>query len=166
MTDVLPMRYMGEGMFKCLRPRQIRLEVGDVSGWQMAEHRSAESHRHYFSCIRNAWINLPDDLADRLPSPEHLRHHALVKTGFGKISEMAFKGNPEAIRAAAVMSEMDTYAVVNVSGPVVTIGRAESQSMKAMGKARFQESKEAVLNYISQLIGTDAATLGRQEQAA
>lgn len=166
MTEVLPLRYEGNGVFRCLHPTRIKMDDGEVHGWQMAEHRSPETHRHYFACIRNAWANLSEDKAERFKSPEHLRHHALVMTGFGRVSEMVFRSNAEAIKAALLMSEMDTYAVVNIGGidgNVVTVGRADSQSMRAMGKERFAASKEAVLNFISTLLGTDVTEL---EEAA
>lgn len=159
MSAVIPFRYEGNGMFRCLRPGKIDLEIGEIRGWQIVEHRSDKSHRHYFAVIREAWGNLPEHIADDFKSPEHLRKWALVETGYADVTQMVLPTNADAVRAAALMTAMDGYAVIGVSERVVTIARAHSQSEKAMGRTEFQESKDAVIDRISRLIGTDATEL-------
>ena len=63
-----------------------------------------------------------------------------------------------AIAAAALMQAMDTYAICQVEGRTVTVWRATSQSVRAMGAKEFAESKNKVLDFISQLIGADVTT--------
>jgi hypothetical protein len=48
---------------------------------------------------------------------------------------------------------MDEYALVSVSGATVVVLTAQSQSYKAMGKVKFNESKAAVLNVLADVIG-------------
>ncbi len=160
--EVVAFRNEGNGMFRCLHPKKVAdLEIGAVHGWQLAEHRSPESHRHFFACVADAWANLPETIADDFPSFEHLRKWALCKAGYCDVTKLVLPTNAEAIAAAALMTGMDSYAIIDISGRVLTVARAHSQSVKAMGKAKFQESKERTLHVISELIGTDAANLGK-----
>jgi hypothetical protein len=46
--------------------------------------------------------------------------------------------------------------------PPVTVLTALSQSRRAMGKKRFQASKDAVLAFVAELIGTSPATLAKE----
>lgn len=159
MTAVLPMRYEGNGMFRCLRPKQITLETGSVHGWQMAEHRSAKSHDHFFALVNEAWKSLPETLADEFPSPEHLRKWSLIKAGFCTETKIVCANNSEALSLVVTARNMDKFAVVEIDGKTVTIWRAYSQRKDVMGRERFQEAKEKALDVLSQLIGTDATTL-------
>lgn len=159
MSDTLPMRYEGDGLFRCLHPKRVKLAVGEVHGWQMAEHRSKASHDHFFACVNEAWKSLPEDMADDFPSPEHLRKWSLIKAGFCSETRIACANNSEAMSLATKAKAMDKYSIVNLDGKVVTIWTADSQRKDAMGRKLFQEAKERALDIISQLIGTDAATL-------
>jgi hypothetical protein len=159
MSDVLPMRYQGNGMFRCLHPKRIKLDVGEVHGWAMAEHRSKSSHDHFFACVNEAWKSLPEDMADDFPSPEHLRKFALIKAGFCSETRIVCANNSEAMVLATKAKTMDKFALVAIDGKTVTIWTADSQRKDAMGRQRFQEAKDKALHIISQLIGTDAATL-------
>ena len=158
--NTLPLRHEGNGVFKAIYPKRCAdIPVG-VAAWKMVEHRSSESHRHYFACIADAWGNLPEAMADEHPSPEHLRHFALIKAGYCTETKIVCATNGDALHLATYASKADTFALVNVMGRVVTIWRAESQSIPAMGGKKFQASKEAVLNVISAMIGADAAQGG------
>ena len=99
-------------------------------------------------------------MADEHPSPEHLRHFALIKAGYCTETRVVCATTGDALQLVSHISKKDTFALVNVVGRVVTIWSAESQSIPAMGGKRFQESKEAVLNVISAMIGADAAQGG------
>jgi hypothetical protein len=162
MSQVFPMRYLGDGMFRCLRTNGLDIEPQSVHGWQMAEHRSKKSHDQFFAIVKGAWETLPDHLLEKFPSSEHLRKYALCKAGYADVTIIACKSNTEAIKTGWLLSQIDNFAVIEISDTVLTCARAESQSLKAMGRRTFQESKEGVLRVISELIGTDAATLERQ----
>lgn len=159
-----PLQYLGEGQFQAPKGHAKRcdrdLVIGETLQWEVHRERSAESHRHYFAVIADAWGNLPEVLAADFPSPEHLRKHALIKAGYCTVNRLVFPDNAEAIRAAAFLQSLDTYAICEVSGRVVTVYRAKSQSIKAMGKATFQKSKDDVFTAISQIIGADATQAG------
>jgi hypothetical protein len=125
--------------------------------YAIVEHheRSMASHKHYFSLIAEAWLNLPEKLAGEFPNPESLRKYALITAGYCTGNKIVCRDEDEARAMILLVASMDEYAVCDSKGPVVTIWRAKSQSLKAMGKKDFQISKDKVLNVISQLIGAD-----------
>lgn len=159
MSEVLPMRYEGNGLFRCLHPKRVKLAVGEVHGWQMAEHRSKASHDHFFACVNEAWKNLPEDLADDFPSPEHLRKWALIKAGFCSETRIVCANNSEAMSLAVKAKTMDKFSLVAIDGKVVMIWTADSQRRDAMGRQVFQDAKDKALHILSQLIGADVAAL-------
>lgn len=140
--------------------------VGERYTIDVVEERSAKSHAHYFASINEAWSNLPEDQVERFPTAEHLRKWCLIKAGYADSCQIVAASRAEALRLAAFIRPMDTYAVVTVEGPVVTRWTAHSQSMRAMGKKVFQESKDAVLGILAGLIGVTADELTKQGEAA
>lgn len=135
---------------------------GEVVNLAAVEDRSSASHRHYFALINEAWQNLPEHLGADYPNPEALRKRALIKAGFCTVADYVCATRAEAERwAGNLRREADDYALVIVSEAVVRVYRAQSQSMRAMGRERFQASKDAVLHVLSELIGSDVADLRR-----
>lgn len=129
--------------------------------YSLAEHheRSGNSHRHFFAAVHEAWTNLPEDQAERFPTSEHMRKTALIRTGFRNERSLVASSNAEALRIASFLRPIDEYAIVIVKGCVVIEYTAKSQSMKAMGKADFQASKQAVLDWCADLVGITAEEL-------
>lgn len=164
----LALRYTGAGHFEATAPYvEAGYEQGRVYRMAPVDDRSSASHRHYFAAIASAWSNLPDELAGEFPSPEHLRKYALIKAGFADRRSIVTASRAEAMRVAAFVQPLDEFALVATDAATVTVWTAHSQSVRAMGKAEFQRSKEAVLDIVSAMIGTDAATLiGNAEAAA
>lgn len=128
--------------------------------------RSKRSHDHYHACVQEAWKNLPAELADRFASSDHLRKWALIKCGYRDERQIVCDTEDDARKLAAFGRGMDGYAVIVVRANVVIIYTAQSQSMRAMRKAAFQSSKDAVLNLLSEMIGTDAASLSANTELA
>lgn len=124
--------------------------------------RSGSSHAHYFATLTEAWRNLPEALAEQFPSVEHLRKYALIEAGFCSVSTMPCAGEAGAQRVADFIRPLADYAVVTAHKNVVTVRTAKSQSYRAMGKADFQRSKEAVLEIVSAMIGSAKADLAAQ----
>ena len=123
------------------------------------ENTSAASRNHFFACLAECWRNLPDDVAERFPTSEHLRKFALIKSGYADERSIVCASKAEAQRVAAFVRPMDEYAVIVVSESVVKVFTAQSQSSRAMGKAAFQASKDAVLSYAASLIGVAPQTV-------
>lgn len=128
--------------------------------------RSTVSHNHEFAWLTEAWNSLPDELLAQYPNSEILRKHALIAKGFCTMVQHACPTMAEAQRLAAILRPMDAYAVVIQRGNVVTVYHAASQSRRAMGAAQFQQSKQAIIEFVADLLQVDPATLGQQERAA
>lgn len=133
--------------------------IGEDYTMVVAEPRSRASHNHYFACIELAWLNLPEDLAEQFPTSEHLRKYALIKAGFADERSIVCGSKAEAQRVAAFIKPMDHFAIVVVSEATIKVYTAQSQSNKAMGSKVFQGSKDAVLDVISKMVGTEASML-------
>lgn len=155
MTAPLPFRWTGEAM-EPLRNYARRADeqfvVGQTYVLALQEDRSAATHRHYFACINEVWKNLPEGLERQFPTAEHLRKMALILTGYRDEREIVCASKAEAQRVAAFVRPMDGYALVTVTGATVRVFTAKSQSVKAMGKAEFQASKDAVLERLADVL--------------
>ena len=159
-----PLPYVWDGEAMRIRPGfQRRADeafcVGESYTLDVVEDRSAASHRHYFAAVHEAWANLPDDLAERYPTSEHLRKAALIRAGYRDERSFIASSRAEAIRMAAFLKPIDDFALVALNGTAVVVFTAKSQSMRAMGKKVFQDSKEAVLDALAELIGVKADDL-------
>ena len=136
-----------------------RFAVGEVVTLAPVLGRSSASHRHYFACVREAWLNLPEPLASRFPTEEHLRKYALIKAGFCEARQVVCDSRADARRLVATLTLLDDYAVIAIEDRVVTVCTAKSQSADVMSKAQFQTSKDGVLGHLAEMIGVDPAKL-------
>lgn len=127
----------------------------------LVEHndRSVNSHRHYFSAIREGWLNLREDVAERFPTPEALRKYALIKAGYADSQSLVCSSKAEAQRIAAFLRPTDEFSIIVVKDATVTRWVAKSQSLRAMGKEDFQASKDAVLDVISAMVKISSDSL-------
>lgn len=135
--------------------------------YRITEHqeRSAESHNHEFAEVDEAWQNLPDHLREQFPSPTILRKHALCRKGFCTSRQLVCSSREDALRVAPFIRELDAYSLISVRGCVVTVLTPFSQSKRAMGKAQFEQSKSAVLDFCAELLGTTPHELSRTRAA-
>lgn len=140
--------------------------IGERYLLEETKERSQVSHNHYFASLHDGWLNLPETVAERFPTVEHLRKWCLVRVGFHDQRSIVASTKAEAQRIAAFIRPVDEFAVVIVSECTVTIYTAKSQSKKAMGAADFQKSKSAVLDLIANMIGTDAGSLAKNAEHA
>ncbi|MFB0491992.1 hypothetical protein ABIE45_004578 [Methylobacterium sp. OAE515] len=174
MTDALPeipCRYDGEGAFSAATPHwrhtaDKHFVIGETYNLAHQEQRSRNSHNHYFAELTDAWRNLPERWAERLPTVDHLRAYALIRTGFADSATFVAASAKQARDLAVFMKPRDLFSVVTVEAATVTVWTAQSQSMRAMGKARFQDSKSKVLDYVAAMIGTDRDALAQNAREA
>jgi hypothetical protein len=166
----ISLQYEGEGIFKPWNDYFSRLAddqfvIGEQ--YKLIEHRdrSDVSHNHYFASIKNGFDNLHDSMLGEYPTVEHLRKKALIRTGYRDERSIVCASKAEAERIAAFIRPIDDYCVVVPLNCVVHVMTAKSQSMKAMGAAEFQKSKEAVLNFIDDLLGVEYGATARSEAA-
>ena len=162
MTAAPPLRYTFEG--GVMVPAHPKLAAqqfgeGEVVTLERREARSANSHRHYFACINEAWQNLPEHLALLFPSAEHLRKYCLIKAGYCNEMTIRVASKAEAVRSVVTVRALDTFCVAEARDSTVFIWTAKSQSMRAMGAREFQESKSKVLDALAALIGVERQAL-------
>ena len=162
----VPFFWDGEAM----RPRLPKLAdrlyvIGEVYPLAPDWPRSKKSHDHYFALVAEAWKNLPEDQAERWPTEEHLRKWALIKAGYRDERTHVCASRAEAQRLRAFIKPIDDMAIVLANAGVVTVYTAQSQSLKAMGRRVFQESKDRVLAILSEVIGSDVASLRNNAEA-
>lgn len=171
MTDAappVPFQWDGEAM-KPLQPKRADAfyTVGERYLLAPVCQRSDVSHKHEFAWLREAWLSLPEHLAD-LPhcaSPEHLRKWALIRAGYSDSHSIVCSSRAEALRLAAFIRPIDEFAVVITQGTIVTRFTAKSQSKRAMGAQVFQDSKTKIMEVIAHMIGVEPGDLPHQEAA-
>ena len=168
----LMFRWTGEELVPVNRRWQSLADRHLVVGeeYYLAEHndRSLNSHRHYFASVAEAWRNLPEHFSG-LPfteSAEHLHAYALIRTGYCDAHTIVCSSKAEASRMAAFIRPIDGFSIVDVKEATVTRYVAKSQSMKAMDKQEFQQSKVAVLDFLDDLIGVERGTTHRNAGSA
>lgn len=152
-------RYQG-GVLRLLTNTPPGLDEGEIVLVSLERGRSPSSHKHQFAWIKDAWATLPEAVA-AMPwaeTPETLRKHALIATGYHQTYTLdcGAVATARRVKSALVAAEAGKhgYALGRVVGPVVTVWTPESQSVRAMGGKRFQESKTAILDWIADKIGT------------
>lgn len=131
--------------------------VGEVYRMEVQEQRSIISHNHYFATLQDIFLSLPEGTDERIASAEHLRKFALIRCGYRDERTIVCASKAEARRVAAFVQPMDEFAIVAVQEATVVVWTAKSQSLKAMGKADFQKSKDDVLGYCQGILERDAA---------
>lgn len=152
----------GEAMQVIARHQRIadkQFIIGKHYRLDISEERSTNSHSHFFAAVSEAWKNLPEDQAERFATADHLRKYALIKAGFFDERSIVAASKAEAVRIAAFVRPMDEFALVVSMERIVKVYTAKSQSFRAMGKANFQASKEAVLEVLAVMVGVKPESL-------
>ena len=158
-----PFTWDGEVM-RPRRPRAADREfvVGETYVLERWEPRSTLSHNHEFAWLAEAWKNLPEPLADQFPTPDHLRKRALIDAGYYNETIIDAGTNAAALRVASYARSKDGFAYVVVRGALVVERVAKSQSRRAMNRKEFQESKTAILEIVSAMIGVTPEELTKE----
>ena len=136
--------------------------IGQHYWLEEASERSWISHRHEFAWINEAWQTLPYAVAEKFPTPEHLRKAALIATGWFNETVFNCASAAEALKLAAYARGEDEFAHVRISVRTVVVRKAKSQRMRGpgrMNKQDFRRSKEDILGWISALIGVEPQDL-------
>jgi hypothetical protein len=131
--------------------------VGEEYVLERVESRSMASHNQFFAAVNDAFDNLPEKLAASFPSAEHLRKWALIQTRHFEQREIEYDTQHDAETSARYARTEDIYARIKVermpSGSghgrwLLVIRKARSQSLGAMKKAEFEQSKRDVLDLL------------------
>jgi len=133
--------------------------VGETYPLVVHEERSQSSHNHYFAAVHEAWKNLPEDVAERFPTSEHLRKRALVDAKYYDEEIIDCGSNTVAPNVGAAIRKRDDFAIIFIRDQFVIVRTAKSQSLRAMGKKDFEASKAAVLEIVSGMVGVSRDAL-------
>ena len=159
-------RYIN-GHLRLMTNQPPDLDEGEVVFVSIERARSMNSHRHQFAWVKDAWASLPESEVHQpyAETPETLRKHALIATGYHQLTVLDCGANATAqrVKAALVAAEAKAhgYAIGQVRGPVLRVWTPESQSVRAMGDDRFKESKTAILDWIAGKLGVAPEELKR-----
>lgn len=163
----IPFRWSGEIMEplpRFTKQCDATFVVGMVYRLAVIEDRSGVSHRHYFAQVREGWMNLPEALGSEFPTDIHLRKRGLIACGYANSRQIVAPSRAKALEIAAFIRPMDEYALVQVEDRVITVWTARSQDLRSMAKKEFQDSKQAVLDWISALIGVKPTDLAENAE--
>jgi hypothetical protein len=152
---------------EALRPTRSKdadamLVIGEKYTVSFMDQRSAQSHRFYFADLQNAYDTLPENIAAQFENVEHFRARGLIECGFYNQREFICSSRREADRIVKFLSTGAGYAVFSVTHCAIVERTPKSQSMRAMGKADFEASKRAVLEWAWGMVGLR----GKHEVAA
>ena len=136
--------------------------IGETYTMTEVQERSRNSHNHYFADLQNAYGTLPENIAAQFENVEHFRAHGLIECGFYNQREFICSSRREADRIVKFLSAGAGYAVFSVTHCAIVERTPKSQSMRAMGKADFEASKRAVLEWAWHMVGLR----GKHEAAA
>jgi len=143
--------------FKKLCDKQF--VVGEEYPLEQVENRSMVSHNHFFASVHEAWMNIPESLAPRYPTSEHLRKWCLCQVGCCDEANYVLDTPKDAKSMAAAIRRADEFAVIVVKGNIVRVYTAKSQAMHSMRKGEFQEAKTAVLDLLASMVNIKRSEL-------
>lgn len=157
-TSPVPMRFeKGIGFFPENQYwRNIcddRFGDGEVVTLDEVNDRSQKSHDQLFPLLREAFSQLPEEFKEQFPTAEHLRARALIEAGYFN-ETVVDAGFPDTAREfASTIRARSTFSLVVIRDNFVIIRDPRSQSLRAMKKKEFQESKTKVLEVVCDMIG-------------
>jgi hypothetical protein len=149
-------RWNGEGWELPVRSQIYcaKYKRGDSVWLTELEESSPETRGHYFAVIKKAFDNMPKEWG--FLNEQHLRKWCLIECGYCHIEEVVCASEKEArLKADGVILSnrlREDYCIVIAKGNVIRIVTAESQRMKAMGRRRFQDSKQAVIEKLADML--------------
>lgn len=135
------------------------------------EERSMKSHNAYFAQLSSAFQNLPEGMAARWPTVEHMRKWVLIETGWYEEKEFPYEGHDakrNARRLGTWIRTENEFARISVhevtpTKALVIVRTAKSQAKLAMrSKQEFEASKADVLGWLEHAIGVESGTLKRE----
>jgi hypothetical protein len=123
------------------------------------EERTQASHNHYFAALHEGYLNLAEEYAQEFDSEEHLRHWCLCKSGYCTKQQWVMNSAEDARKLRDALKRENQSTIVAVAGNVATVYTPFSQSMPAMKKQEFEDSKRAVLDLVASMARTTTAQL-------
>jgi hypothetical protein len=115
--------------------------------------------RMYFAAVHEAWMNLPEHLERSFINDEQLRKWALVKCGYANEQNMVLDSVSDALRYSNYLTRAQPNSFVRCEGEALRIWTAKSQAKRSMTPEQFKDSANAVLEFLSAMIGTRVTEL-------
>lgn len=139
--------------------------VGEEYALAPYESISTRDRGHFHAAVASAWKNLPEDIAPRFPSSEHLRKWALVQVGCCTENHIICDSPEEAKTTAALVRTFDEYAIITVSKKIVNIWRAKSTAnANGMQAKEYNEAKWQVIDLLAGMINVPRAKLSKEAE--
>lgn len=135
------------------------LVVGQQYDLVEEQERSRKSHDQFFAIVGDVFSALPESYAGRWKNSEHFRKYLLIKAGYCNETTTVFSSEEDAQTASDRIGKLNEYALVVVQGNVVIEWTAESQKYRAMGKERFQKSKQDLLELMAEFMDVSVEAL-------
>ncbi len=129
--------------------------VGERYRCEVQEDRSWVSHKHQFAWLHEAWLTLPEHIAGRFRNEDQLRRHGLIAGGFCDSTTVVCASKAEAERWCEHLRKREPDTIITIKGNVLIQYTAHSQARNAMNRETFQRSKQAVLDYVDNLLGAE-----------
>lgn len=171
--EILPVLFQWDETDEVLRPadrhRKLCLrQFTDGGIYFLGPHGGANSpsDKAYFAQINSVWKTLPEDMAERFPTAEHLRKYALIKCGYHRHEMRTFDSAEDAQKAALMIRPFERFAVIRAEGCDVHVFTAMSQRRgSGMSDEDRKESQEKVLNWLAESIGVTRSDLRKHSEA-
>lgn len=149
------------------------VRYGNVAGRQFTEGeeyplvvleaRTRASHNHFFASVEEAFENLPETVAGRWPTSEHMRKWVLIEVGYFDEKEFECPDEAFAKRLGTFIRTEDSFARISFhrvgKGFKLIVRRAKSQSAAAMAKEQFEASKRDCLDYLAAMVDVKPSDL-------
>jgi hypothetical protein len=127
--------------------------------------QSDAARRRFFAIMADAYLNLPDRWKPLIASKEHLRKWVLCQVGHCDTTATDCGSRAAAERVAALVRHVDTFAVVEVRGSIVTTMVARSIRKRVCPKAMFLPLSEKAYAYLNEMTGYDVEQSEYREAA-
>jgi hypothetical protein len=127
--------------------------------------QSDAARRRFFAIVKDAFDNMQDHWRELLPSSEHLRKWVLCKIGHCDTTVTDCGSNAAALRVAVLARQLDTFAVIEVRGSIVTTMIARSLRKRACPKKVFMPLSEKAYAYLTEMLGYDVEQSSFKEAA-
>ncbi len=119
-----------------------------------AEH-SDKARARFFAIIADAYGNMPERWRPLIASSEHLRKWVLCRIGHCDTTTTDCGSKAAAERVAVLAKQLDTFAVVEIRGALVTTMIARSIRKRVCPKAMFMPLTEKAYAYLNEMMGYD-----------
>lgn len=130
-----------------------RYEEGKRYYLNVPEEESNKERGFYFLAEKEYWMNLPEHIAHRFPSPKHLRAYCLIETGFYKERHTDCLTEDKAVELMLWMKKKDEYSRYQIDGSVVVEQTPMGMKKGEASPKEARKARSAVLELLSEITG-------------